>query len=109
MKDRFAHMSINTRLLTASQSSEAIEKLCTRADLLDLSSNQWNASSSETLHVSSDFATIPTTHNVPDPQDVSFSNRINQVESIRFSSKFTTLAAASVEPADVRMAEYIIK
>jgi hypothetical protein len=76
------------------------------ADSLGLPSNQWSAANSETSHVSSDFAPLPATH---DAQDVSFSDRINKADSIRFSSKFTTLTTASFEPGELRTAEYVTK
>jgi hypothetical protein len=72
-----------------------------------LPSNQWNAGRSEASHASSDFATIPATYDAHDTQDVSFKDKIDQAESIRFSSKFATLATAGFEPAELRTAEYV--
>jgi hypothetical protein len=63
----------------------------------------------EVLHASSDFATIPATHHTPDTQDVSFQDRIYNAESTKFSSKFATLATAGFEPAELRLAHYIIE
>jgi hypothetical protein len=71
-----------------------------------LPSNQWNASGSETSHASSNFATIPAMHGAHDAQDISFKDRIDQAESIRFSNNFKTLAEG-FEPAEPRSAEYV--
>jgi hypothetical protein len=100
-KRLFAHIGSNTQLLTVSQASEAIDLQRTMADLLGLSLNQWTAGGSETLHESSDFTALPTTHNthgthyIHDTQDVSFTDQINKAESIRFSRRFKTSATAA--------------
>jgi hypothetical protein len=79
-------------------------------DSPSLPSNQWNAGGLEASHVSSsDFATIPATHDAYDAQDVSFKDKIDQADSIRFSSKFATLTTAGFEPAELRTAEYFTK
>jgi len=118
----FAHIGINTRLLTASQESEAIKPQRTLADLLGLSSNQWTASRSETLHESCNFTALSATHNTHnthnmhnthnthDPhnaQDVSFTDNIDKEDSIRFSSRFKTLVTAGFQPTEHRTTEYV--
>jgi hypothetical protein len=101
------------------------------ADLLGVSSNQWTASSLETLHESSDLAACPATHdmhethdmhdlhdmhdthdtyNTHDPndaQDVSFTDKIDRAESIRFSSRFKTSATVGFQPTELRTTEYV--
>jgi hypothetical protein len=76
------------------------------ADSLGLPSNPWSAADSKISHMFSDFAPLPAMH---DTQDVSFSDRINMAESIRFSSKFTTLAAAAFKSGKFHPTEYITK
>jgi hypothetical protein len=86
----FAHIGRNTRLLTASQASKAIETQRTIADSPGATSNQWNAGGSETSHESSDFTALPAMHDTHDTHDVSFNDKIDKAESIRFSSRFKT-------------------
>jgi len=107
MERLFAHIGSNTRLLTASQASEAIETQHKMADSLGSSSNQWTAGGSETSQESSDFTALPATHDTPDTHDVSFTDKIDQAESIRFSSRFKTSTTAGFQPTDLRTTEYI--
>jgi len=109
-KRLFAHIGSNSRLLTASPASEAIETQHTIADSLGLSSNQWTAGGSEVSHGSSDFAALPAmhnTHNTHNTHDVSFTDKIDKAESIRFSSRFNTSATAGFQPTELRTTEYV--
>lgn len=65
----FTQIGSNTQYLTASQTSEAIKTQRTTDDLFGLSSNQWSASSSETLHVSFDFVALPAIHDIHNIHD----------------------------------------
>jgi len=97
----FAHIGSNTRLLMASQASEAIETQRTMPDSLGISSKQWTAGGSETSQESSDFTARPATH------DVSFTDKIDKAESIRFSSRFKTSTTAGFQPTELSTTEYI--
>ena len=107
MERLFAHIGSNTRLLTASQASEAIEAQCTMAYSLGLSSNQWTAGGSVTSLESSDFTALPATHDTHDMHDVSFTDKIYKAESIMFSSRFKTSTTAGFQPTEIRTTEYI--
>jgi len=103
----FAHIGSNTRLLTASQASEAIEIQRTMEDSLGSSLNLWNAGSSETSQESSDFMALPAMHDTHDTHNVSFTYKIDKAESIRFSSRFKTSITAGLQPTELRTTEYI--
>jgi hypothetical protein len=107
MERIFSHIGSNTRLLTASQASEAIKTQCTMADSLRLSSNQWTAGGSETSPESSDFRAFPATHDRHNTNDVTFTDKIYKAESIMFSSRFKTSTTAGFEPTELRTTEYI--
>jgi hypothetical protein len=107
MERLFAHIGSNTRHLTASQASEAIETQRTMADSLGLSSNQWTAGGSEISHESSDFTALPATHDTHDTHDVSFTDKIDKAASIRFSSRFKTSTTAGFQPTELCTTEYI--
>jgi len=83
------------------------------ADLIGLSSNQWTVSGSETLHESFDCAALPATHDTHDThvmhntQDVSFADKIDKAESIRFSSRFKTSATAGFQSTELGPTEYV--
>ncbi|KAF8242966.1 hypothetical protein K440DRAFT_638094 [Wilcoxina mikolae CBS 423.85] len=83
------------------------------ADSLGLLPSQLNVSSSETSHVSSNFAAIPARHDTSDTHDVhdaqNVSPRIDRTESIRFTNSLTTSATAGLQPAELRTEEYITK
>ncbi|KAF8244559.1 hypothetical protein K440DRAFT_635985 [Wilcoxina mikolae CBS 423.85] len=85
------------------------------ADSLGLPSSQWHAGGLETLHVSSNFAPIAATHNILDVHDahyahnVSLRDRIDKMESIRFSNSFTTSVTVGFQSAEYRTDEYITK
>jgi hypothetical protein len=76
----FAHIGVNTRLLTASQASEAIKTQRTMADTLRSSSNQWTAGGLETSQESSDFTALPATHDTHDTHNVSFTDNIDKAK-----------------------------
>jgi hypothetical protein len=103
----FAHIGSNTRLLTASKASEAIQTQRTMAHSLGLSSNQWTAGGSETSDESSDFTALPATHDMHDTHDVSLTDKIDKAETIRFCSRFKTSTTAGFQPTELRTTEYI--
>jgi len=103
----FAHIGSHTRLLTASQGLEAIETQRTMTDFLGVSSNQWTARGSEASQESSNFAALPAMQDTDDTHAVSFTNKIEQARSIRFSSRFTTATTAGFQPTELCTTEYI--
>jgi len=103
----FAHIGSNTRLLTALQASEAIETQRRMADSLGSSSNQWTAGGSETSQESSDFTALPATHDTHYTHNVSFTDKIDKTESIRFSSRLKTSTTAGFQPTELRTIESI--
>jgi len=103
----FAHIGSNTRLLTVSQASEAIETQRTMPDSLGSSSNHWTAGGSETSQKTSDFTALPAMHDMHDMQDVSFTDKIDKAESIRFTSRFKTSTTAGFQPTELCTTEYI--
>jgi len=91
----------------ASQASEAIETQYTLADSLGSCWNQWTAGGSETSQESSDFMAFPATHDTHVTQNVSFTNKIDKAESIRFCSRFKTSTTSGLQPTELRTTEYI--
>ena len=103
----FGHIGSNTRFLTASQASEAIKTQCMMADSLGASSTQWTAGGPEASQKSSDFAAHPTLHDMHDTHNVSFTNKIGNSESIRFSSRFKASTTVGFQTTELRSTEFI--
>jgi len=84
----FAHIGSNTRLLTVSQASDAINIQCNILNLHGLSSNQWTVYVSETWQEPCYFVALSAkrdmhdTHDAHDTQHIRFTNKLNQTKSI---------------------------
>ena len=69
--------------------------------------HQWTASGSEASQESSNFAALPAMHDTHDMHEVSFTDKIDKAESIRFSIRFKTSATTGFQPTELRTTEYI--
>jgi len=103
----FAHIGSNTRLLTASQASDAIQTQRTMAVSHGLSSSQWTAGGSETSQESSNFTALPATHDTHDMHDFSFTDKIDKAEPIRLNSRFKTSSTAGFQHTGLLIRDYI--
>jgi len=77
------------------------------ADSLGVSLNQWTPGGGEASQESSDFTAHPGMHGMHNTHDVSFTDKIDKAESIRFSSRFEISTTVGFQPTELRTTEYI--
>jgi hypothetical protein len=88
----------------ASQALEVLETQRTTADSLGIYSIERTAGGSEILQESSDFTALHAAHDTHDTHDVSFTERIDQAETIGFSRRLDTSTTEGFQTSELRIA-----